>query len=499
MPPRILDYIWLISYWNSFLLTWLVVPMVQGYVDTGEFGFWNRLLDSVRVNLMFYGCMLVILSTIIVYLLISTTMRTSESLVGFLMALSNAWGLIMAMVFLGHGLVQLPRALWKSANHRRSLARLEFMAPMFKEQLVDAQADLDAVQAEIQALHRHAIDDPALERLVNELVNGAPLPEIDFCNGLAEAGRVRHNEVRPVITREHLVKLNYRAKEAVAHCGSSSSKWQELVHKAIHLQDVITNEHYNRGCLWSPTLGPPSPYRWVRFLQWLWHVHMDSLVRRALGIAAVLMSLMILWSEASLVYPRADLSIISWIIHWKRLSPTSVEFFTLGLLLYLATCTYSSFMKVRIFRYYLLVPHHTDEKSLLFFAAYFCRLAFPLGYNYLTLIQGPATGNYLQTEFSKVMGPVDLIPLLGANFNLYFSVGLVAVCVLVLFRWHGWVAKMFSSDPNFSFDDYSDAQEHLAEGRELISAARRQEERLRSRSNDFGVYAGPGGGYRSIH
>lgn len=60
-------------------------------------------------------------------------------------------------------------------------------------------------------------------------------------------------------------------------------------------------------------------------------------------------------------------------------------------------------MRMRVFSYFRLQPHnHTDEKSLLFFAAYFSRLVFPLGYNYLGLIEGLKHERKLKTEFSKV-------------------------------------------------------------------------------------------------
>lgn len=274
----------------------------------------------------------------------------------------------------------------------------------------------------------------------------------------------------------------------MAHRDSSESKWNSLVEKFIHIQDQLANERCQWGRLWTSSLEAPSKHRWIRFLQWLWYVKLKSFSRRLLSISAVLASFLIVWSEASILYQEKDLSPISWLIHKQSLSPTTVELLTLALLLYLATCTYSSFMKVRIFRYYLLVPHHTDEKSLLFFAAYLCRISFPLGYNYLQLIQkSTGTGEkYLKTEFSRVMGPMNLIPVMGRSFNFYFSIGLVLVCILVMLRWHGWLAELFSPDLNLSFADYSDdREEHLIEGRELLLAARRQIDRSRNRSNDF--------------
>lgn len=445
-------------------------------------------MDSLRINVQYYGFLAALLLVLSVYLMLNTSNNTLKGVVGFMMALGNAWGLTLAMAFLGHGLIQLPRALWKSADRKRSLARIEFMAPRFKEQLIDAQADLDAVITEIQALHRKPAADPYLNEYIDELLNNTPLPNGDAVYGLS-LENLQPASPTPV-TKEYLVKLNYRAKEAIAHRGSSECKWTTLVQKALHLQDCINNEANDTPMLWSSSTVPPTRSSWIRFLQWFWYVKLDPIARRGAGLIAGGLSIMILWAEASLVYSHADWSPINWLIHWNYLSPTGVEVFTLILLLYLATCTYSSLMKVRIYRYYLMVPHHTDEKSLLFFGAYFCRLAFPLGYNYLTLIQGSGGQKFLSTEFSKVMGPMDLIPLLGKNFNYYFSIGLVAICLMVLLRWHGWLSQMFSSDPNFSFADYSDQNEEGSEGRELINAARRQMERSRNRSNDFSFSLG---------
>lgn len=170
----------------------------------------------------------------------------------------------------------------------------------------------------------------------------------------------------------------------------------------MHLQDVIANEHYQEDRLWSSSLCPPDRRRWVRHLQWFWHVKADAWMRRAVALLAVALGLLILASEAAILFPWADLSFISFVVHWGRLSPLLIECFTLVLLVYLAVCTYSSFMKVRIFRYYRLVPHSTDERSLLFYAAYLSRLAFPLGSNYLLLIEGHGGKTSLVTEFSKV-------------------------------------------------------------------------------------------------
>lgn len=191
----------------------------------------------------------------------------SDAVVGFLMALGNAWGLTLAMAFLGHGLVQLPRSLWKSANHKNSLTRLEVIAPKRYEQMLNAQADLDSLVAEIQGLPQRPIAEPSLEALAYELINECPLPTVDLQASLAEQAGAVDNSVP--VTRETLVNLRYRLKEAISHLTCTKSKWQSLTRKAIHLQDVLINSQFQTDHLWSSTFPRPNSNRWFRLLRTL--------------------------------------------------------------------------------------------------------------------------------------------------------------------------------------------------------------------------------------
>ncbi|CAI9780902.1 unnamed protein product [Fraxinus pennsylvanica] len=49
-----ISFFWSWSYWSTFLLTWLVVPLIQGYEDAGDFTVKARLKTSIHVNLVFY-------------------------------------------------------------------------------------------------------------------------------------------------------------------------------------------------------------------------------------------------------------------------------------------------------------------------------------------------------------------------------------------------------------------------------------------------------------
>ena len=80
-------------------------------------------------------------------------------------------------------------------------------------------------------------------------------------------------------------------------------------------------------------------------------------------------------------------------------------------LLYLSFSTYFGLFNIRIFSIYNLDPTgYTDSFSLLYSARSLTGLASPLCFNFLKLT------NVHDTEFHKVLNPMDAIPFLGHSF-----------------------------------------------------------------------------------
>lgn len=57
------------------------------------------------------------------------------------MAMANSWGLLLAIIFMGYGLVAIPRKLWYSANFRKQLKHLYIRAPKVKEECMDSELE----------------------------------------------------------------------------------------------------------------------------------------------------------------------------------------------------------------------------------------------------------------------------------------------------------------------------------------------------------------------
>ncbi|KAG1079763.1 hypothetical protein G6F42_023618 [Rhizopus arrhizus] len=67
---------WRVLYWTSFCLTWLAIPMMQAYVNTGDFTIVKRLKSAVQVNVRFYSIYVVVGTIGLIYLVFGSGLTT---------------------------------------------------------------------------------------------------------------------------------------------------------------------------------------------------------------------------------------------------------------------------------------------------------------------------------------------------------------------------------------------------------------------------------------
>ena len=62
------------------------------------------------------------------------------------MAASNSWGLFLVLALMGHGLVAVPKSLWRISDPKTRLNELELYAVKVKEELENAESQLRELQ-----------------------------------------------------------------------------------------------------------------------------------------------------------------------------------------------------------------------------------------------------------------------------------------------------------------------------------------------------------------
>jgi len=109
---NVMTHMWGVTYWSTFLLTWVILPLHQIYEDSGDFTFASRCSTALRENVVFYLVLVGILAIGATGLLFFGSLDAS-SLSAYGIVVANAWGISTGILLVGYGLVEVPRALYK--------------------------------------------------------------------------------------------------------------------------------------------------------------------------------------------------------------------------------------------------------------------------------------------------------------------------------------------------------------------------------------------------
>ena len=104
---------WRVFYWTAFGFSFLLVPFVMHYEMSGEFEHSMKLRYAAWKVAVTYTRYAIIGAIFLVFLWFQGTFSESNGLTvrGFAMAAGSAFGLLQIIVFLGYGLVNIPRRL----------------------------------------------------------------------------------------------------------------------------------------------------------------------------------------------------------------------------------------------------------------------------------------------------------------------------------------------------------------------------------------------------
>ncbi|VDN25698.1 unnamed protein product [Gongylonema pulchrum] len=200
--------------------------------------------------------------------------------------------------------------------------------------------------------------------------------------------------------------------------------------------------------------------------QYFWHVICKKTLLKLLvcspfqilGLLFYVMTGFVMWSECTffIIHPRLSLAaqFVHLAAHGYHYLYIQVDFYVshragdkfspffqicaTAIISYLCVCAYYTVFKLRIYRYYRLDPHHiTDENSLLFSAILLCRLTPPICLNVLGMIHLDShitsdTKFGVETQFTKLMGHLDVIPILARGINIYLP---ILIVLLALGTW----------------------------------------------------------------
>ena len=105
-----MELVWRINYWVAFLLCYFVFPMLGEYVIAGDFTVRAKLWTAIVQNIIFYSVIGTLAAVALIFLYAKGQFDNDKgSFQGFLIFCTNAYGLILIILFLSYGVVEVPK------------------------------------------------------------------------------------------------------------------------------------------------------------------------------------------------------------------------------------------------------------------------------------------------------------------------------------------------------------------------------------------------------
>ncbi|KAG5025369.1 hypothetical protein AAZX31_08G131700 [Glycine max] len=448
-----ISFFWSWSYWSTFLLTWAVVPLIQGFEDAGDFTVSERLKTSLHVNLIFY----LIVGSIGLFgfiLLIMMHKRWSGSLLGLAMACSNTFGLVTGAFLLGFGLSEIPKSIWRNADWTTRQKVLSHKIAKMAVRLDDAHQELsNAIVVAQDTSNQMSRRDPlrCYMDVIDDMLTQMFREDPSF---KPQGGRLGESDIDYDTDEKSMATLRRHLRGATEEYYRYKSVYMTYVLEALQLEDKIKNYERRNSTGWK-YISSFRPARTGKFgslcdtLEFFWQCILRKQVQKGLAVILGVMSVTILLAEATLL-PSVDLSLFSILIKSVGTQEVLVQVLAFVPLMYMCICTYYSLFKIGTLVFYSLTPRQTSSVSLLMICSMIARYAPPISYNFLNLIR---LGSDKTTIFEQRMGNIDnAVPFFGDKFNRIYPLIMVIYTLLVASNFFDRVFDSLGSWKRYVFE-----------------------------------------------
>ncbi|KAF0696154.1 Aste57867_13070 [Aphanomyces stellatus] len=472
---------WKLVYWLTFFLSWVILPVLIEYCQSGAFSPEQKLRTSIRYLLRHYALLLTIGAVLLVYLVVVDHFTVS-GLVGLAMTLANTYGLLWIIALLGHGFVSVPRKVWAFASPTAQLRETYFRAIQIHDDRVESMFIYEDVVRDVQAMlaRFHVIEQstiiltPELQHIKECLRHVSDTMGVDV-----EAGKKRGAPLRPpprraqsssglivgaafvqdepLPTEDQVIALHGRTKRIKSDLRRCEQAWQDICWTAQRLATWSTDTS------WTSQHGIPY-------------------AASAAAVLCAAASAVIMWSELVMGWDGGWLSPLGEIV--LHAAPgLGLQLLLLLVLLYMGVCAYQSLFSIRGFgRLALHGGQNSTELSLLTTSVQQCRLQFSLGYNFLLLLNCDRVTH--ATAFHALFSDMRLIHFFGTDFSLYAPLCMLAIAAMTF--WQGY-ARLVKSLGLEQYENLIPGQiEHEAkihQGEALVQKGIEKYMRLKARSD----------------
>ncbi|KAE8448142.1 hypothetical protein EG329_009746 [Mollisiaceae sp. DMI_Dod_QoI] len=444
LPSGVLLVSWRVSYWLTFCLTWFILPLLAEFVDSGYREPKAKLMYSLRANAQYQAIIFGAGIATMIYIFVSYGVHV-ESLKATVMALAYCWGLVLAIYLMGHGLVVIPRSLFRNASISGRLKRIQVNAVKVHDKMDDAIQNLEDLEAQVAELTKRKTGSATqFKDWIEELADDTHLPE-SRPRTLSRRLSIPEVNIPHVITERYLADLSRNLLKAQHSRARYLDEWDRLLQEATDVQAILdsaASKHIEIG-----QASPDAPFidqltlltPYTRYLYKYWFL---PYMRILLGCFLSLASFCIVWSEIiKSINPLFSIIAIT-VVHHPTSERGQIGFFGQVIaacwILYMYAAALTSLTEVKVWRGRALVRRNTHGESASWYALQVAKLSVPLSFNFLTFLSPDI---YMDTVFYDFLGNFIRLTDLGTWFDWLFPCFILVPVCAAIFNLYGKVAN----------------------------------------------------------
>lgn len=452
-----------------------ILPILAEYADAGYREPRSRLMFALRANLQYHAIVFGagIVAGIYIFISYGVSLKSLESTV---MALAYSWGLVLAIYLMGHGLVALPRRLFRNASISGRLKRIQTHAAKTHEKMEDAIWKFEDLEAQVEELSgRNTGSAKDFKDWIDELVDDLHLPE---AQPRSMSRRLSEPQIRvpAVITEQYLADLTRQVTRARFNRARYLGEWDRILYEAVATQAILDASASKRM-----EVGQLSPYAsglerftiLTPYTRYLYRYYFLPYARIFLGGFLSLASACIIWSElVKAVNPVFSIIAVT-VVHHEESDRGQIGFagqvIAACWIMYMCIAALSSLTEVKVWRGRALVRRNTHGESAMWYATQVAKLSVPLAFNFLTFFPRSITE---PTVFDDFIGKLITGTSAGKWFDLLFPVFILVPVAATLFNLYGKVQRCIGFGDVIDDEDEDENASYgtgsWREGRDLI-------------------------------
>lgn len=430
-----------ILYWVSFLCSWIFIRFGLAYKQYSNVdNFKRRIWMAIKHNLWFFAIAggLLIVGLII---LLATTKLSIYTLIGLASTLGNAAGLFLASIFLGYGLILLPRNIWEKSDPIQNICyglyNLASLDDEKKKIFANAHVLIDC--GSNARNHLNPANREKFERIgtpfINQLLEESIGTNVDYNNKKITKFYKSDFDWANISQNDFDLFLCLLEEVSIQYSGIVAQ---------VNVEKEIASKNISFICKYS-TERPI--YKIKKYFS------------KALSVVVLMLNIMFYWCEFTLMF-KPQYSVF-YIIGQKCDIVSRTFFFSIavGYLLFIAVYALIHF---RIKGLLSIIKGATTINSISYSCSILGMFVPPIGYHFQK--QVGASGSQLQ----RLMGDMDSFFYFGTIGNILTPIIILLVSLIVAFRVVDKILAFFKID-KFSFEKIELSRHKIELGMNIFS------------------------------